>query len=306
LRAGESVEAARRDLVRAESALAEERRLRRAAEQESARLGRVTAAAEDQATSTAAELASVRSQLHRLSDETHELNRQLVEVRAEVRAFPDPAPAAAALASARAAANSMAEVLSRSLDEVSALLRPAGRPLGPAAPPPLPPLPPLPPSGALAVEAPAARRPLAIPPAVFDDSPAAAAHLVRAPGALLLVDGYNAAMAIWPGLDVTEVRLRLIDALVELAARTTVAVHVVFDGAELSGGTPPARSTGPVRVSFSDPDVEADDVILDLVGTLPATRPVLVASSDRRVQDGARRLGANVISSSQLGAVLGR
>jgi hypothetical protein len=37
---------------------------------------------------------------------------------------------------------------------------------------------------------------------------------------------------------------------------------------------------------------------------VPAHRPVTVASNDRRVQDGARAAGANVISSAQLLAVL--
>ena len=61
-----------------------------------------------------------------------------------------------------------------------------------------------------------------------------------------------------------------------------------------------------MRVSFSPPDVDADEVIIDLAGRLPATRPVLVATSDRRVQDEVRRRGASVITSAQLLAVLGR
>ncbi|HEX2700295.1 MAG TPA: NYN domain-containing protein [Acidimicrobiales bacterium] len=153
---------------------------------------------------------------------------------------------------------------------------------------------------------PARRRPAPLPPAVFDDTAEAAAHLVRIPGALVLVDGYNAAKALWPDVAPLELRERLVDALRELVARTGAAVHVVFDGADL--GVPsfrPVASRG-VRVSFSPADVEADDVILDLVDTEPPSRHVVVASSDRRVQDGARRRGANVISSAQLAAVLGR
>jgi len=56
----------------------------------------------------------------------------------------------------------------------------------------------------------------------------------------------------------------------------------------------------PVRVMFSPPGVEADDVILDEVAGVDPQRPVVVVSSDRRVRDGARARGANVLRSSQL------
>ena len=61
-----------------------------------------------------------------------------------------------------------------------------------------------------------------------------------------------------------------------------------------------------VRVTFSPPGIEADDVILGLVDTVPIHRPVVVATGDRRVQEEARRRGASVISSDQLLAVIGR
>ncbi|MGH9178903.1 MAG: NYN domain-containing protein, partial [Acidimicrobiales bacterium] len=151
---------------------------------------------------------------------------------------------------------------------------------------------------------PPARRPAALPPAVLDDSVAAAAHLVRVPGTLVLVDGYNAAKALWPDVPGIELRERLVDALSELHARTGAGIHVVFDGADMGHARPRPRSG--VRVSFSPSDVEADDVILELVDEEPVQRPVVVASSDRRVQDGARRRGASVVSSAQLAGVLRR
>ena len=314
-RAAEGVERARQDAARLEAAVADERRLRRAAEQERSAAQRAAAAAEDRAGTATAEVAELRERVASMTVERDLLAARLAGTRSAMPAFPDPAPAAAAVAAARSAADGLIAALGRALDEASAALVvpvPRRPPVGTEAPG-TPEAPRSPASGETAAPAePRARstgrRPLPIPPAIFDDSPEAAAHLVRAPGALLLVDGYNAAMTIWPGVDVTEMRLRLTDALGELAARTGVRAHVVFDGAELFGGTPSPAShrTGLVRVSFSAPDVEADDVILELVGTLPAARPVLVASSDRRVQDGARRLGANVISSAQLAAVLGR
>jgi rRNA-processing protein FCF1 len=59
-------------------------------------------------------------------------------------------------------------------------------------------------------------------------------------------------------------------------------------------------------VRFSEPGVEADDVVIDLVGRIPAATPVIVASSDGRVREGARRGGANLLHARQLVAVLRR
>ena len=53
-------------------------------------------------------------------------------------------------------------------------------------------------------------------------------------------------------------------------------------------------------------EVEADDVLLDLVEGLEPARPVVVVSNDRRVRSGARRRGANVLASDQLVVLLGQ
>jgi predicted RNA-binding protein with PIN domain len=150
------------------------------------------------------------------------------------------------------------------------------------------------------------RSPLALPGGVFDDSVEAAEHLVRVPGAVMLVDGYNVSMTGWPEAGASEQRRRLVAALGELAARTATPVEVVFDGAEVDA--PSVRGSGRqlVRVRFSSPGVEADDVVLDLAGRIPAATPVIVASSDKRVRDGARRLGANLLDAHQLIALLRR
>jgi len=145
------------------------------------------------------------------------------------------------------------------------------------------------------------RRPPTLPGGVHDDSPEAADHLVRLPGAALLVDGYNATMATWPGRDLPEQRRRLVDALDQLEARCGVQATVVFDGVEEAVRRSASRR---VDVRFTPAGVEADDVILDLVDALPGERPVVVASDDHRVRDGARRRGAHPIGTDQLRSLL--
>ena len=122
-------------------------------------------------------------------------------------------------------------------------------------------------------------------------------HLLRVSGALVLIDGYNVAKWRWPGAAPIDLRERLLDVLADLARRYGTQFHVVFDGIDPTGsGVGVVRKV--IRVSFSPEGREADDVLLDLVQAQPNQRSVAVVSSDRRVQDGAQSLGANVISSS--------
>lgn len=150
------------------------------------------------------------------------------------------------------------------------------------------------------------RVPIRLPGGIFDDSVEAAGHLLRAPGALLVVDGYNVSMTGWPDLSVADQRRKLVAALAELAARTSTPTDVVFDGADVGPVPVPGAVRSLVHTQFSPPGVEADDVILDLVAQLPPTRPVVVASSDNRVRAGAKRQGANVVHAQQLVELLPR
>jgi predicted RNA-binding protein with PIN domain len=152
-----------------------------------------------------------------------------------------------------------------------------------------------------------ARSPIPLPPAVFADSPEAAAHLVRVPGVLLVVDGYNVAFTSWSGPDLAALRQRLVGALAELALRLKTSVLLVFDGADEGGRLPPPGAARPwMRVTFSASSVEADEEIVAAVEGLEGHVPVVVASNDRQVRADVRRLGANVISVEQLLTVLGR
>ena len=148
------------------------------------------------------------------------------------------------------------------------------------------------------------RVPAPLPPGISDDSTEAAEHLARLRGVVLLVDGYNVSHAAWPGTPIREQRRRLVDALGELAARTGADVRVVFDGSETVDPPSVSSTSRVVRVRFSPPGVEADDVIVAEVAALPAERPVVVASSDGRVRDECRSHGANLLRSSQLLALL--
>ncbi len=151
------------------------------------------------------------------------------------------------------------------------------------------------------------RRPTPLPPGTFDDSVEAAGHLVRVEGVRVLVDGYNVTKSARPELTLSEQRRWLTDAAVELAARTGARVELVFDGADERPSAPAdlGRRQG-VQVRFSAEGVEADDLLLELIESLPRQVPVVVASDDRRVRDGAERRGANVVSTAQLLTVLGR
>lgn len=146
----------------------------------------------------------------------------------------------------------------------------------------------------------ARRLPIRLPGGVMDDSVEAADHLLRTQNVLVLIDGYNVTMVGWPELRVADQRARLLKALDSVAASSGAEIEVIFDGAEVD---PVSKwPTGPrdVRVRFSPPDVEADDVVLDMLAQLPPARPVVVVSSDNRVRAGAWELGANLLHAHQL------
>ena len=149
------------------------------------------------------------------------------------------------------------------------------------------------------------RSPLRLRGGVHDGTAEGVEQLASTPGAIVIVDGYNVSMEGWPALDRSHQRSSLTRALGALRNRTGANVHVVFDGDD-DGRRPSVGAPLPVRVHFSPADVEADDVILAMVAELPTDVPVVVASSDRRVAEGARRLGANVVRSDALLALLRR
>lgn len=317
-RAEEGAARARADAAEAAAALAEQRRLHVAAEAAAAaatrRVDEVMAERDRARAASAAAKAELETLRRRVAE--LEAQRRAAPVPPEVEAAP-PAPAepvpeapppappfdVASVSTGLEDAAGAATALAERLRAVVASLAPARpTPEAPPAPavvePPPPPRRPPPP--------PPRRRPVPLPPATFDDSVEAAEHLVRVPGIVLVVDGYNISQAGWPEHPIAEQRRRLVDALAELAARSGADVRVVFDGSEMRMPGVVPMTPRSVRVSFSAPGVEADDEVLELVEHLPVGRPVVVASSDRRVQAGAARSGANVISNEQLLAVLRR
>ena len=69
---------------------------------------------------------------------------------------------------------------------------------------------------------------------------------------------------------------------------------VVFDGARASASSP---SGGRIRVIFSRPPMTADDELIRLARQWKSG--AIVVSSDRKIQDAARRAGAAALSADQ-------
>ena len=328
-RAEDDAAAARAEAARAGELLAEERRTRREAAQREADLAaradelarRVEALASErqQSREEAAAAATAAETARRRADR---LAAELDEVRVAPPSQP-PAPppspvappadpgdgtradAAAALGAAALAARGLADALAAAAAAMGGVPQPPPRHAPPERPPSTASDPDPPPVTGPRTPAAGQRRvPTPLPPGVLEDAPEAAEHLVRLRGVVLLVDGYNVSHAAWPGAPIRDQRRRLVDALGELAARTGADVRVVFDGSDTVDPPAVGSTSRVVRVRFSPPDVEADDVLVEEVGGVPPARPVVVATSDRRLRDVCRSRGANVIRSSQLLALL--
>jgi hypothetical protein len=147
----------------------------------------------------------------------------------------------------------------------------------------------------------AQRRALRLPGGVIASSAAAAEHLLRSDGAVL-VDGYNVAKLAWPALTLADQRARLLDGLENLVRRFGTDLTVVFDGSNVVGAHADRRRV--VRVAYSPEGVTADDVIRDEVRRLPAGRAVIVVTNDAEIVSDVKSLGANVVPSNALIALL--
>jgi len=256
-------------------------------------------------------LAERNAEARTLRHELRMLQAELAQVPA-AGAGPDPVAVPAAsdttdapapppldregLADAVAEAAAAAERLNAALDAAAALVAPPARPADAASAddderPRRPPT--------------TRRRPLRLPPGLLEDGPAAAEHLVRADGVLVLVDGYSISQAQWHGQSPADQRARLLAACAELHARCGADVEVVFDGTgeEATSG---ALVRSSVRYRFTPAGVEADDALLARLEEEPPARPIVVASSDRRVAEGARLRGANIVGARQFLAALRR
>ncbi|MDR7303092.1 NYN domain-containing protein [Haloactinomyces albus] len=140
------------------------------------------------------------------------------------------------------------------------------------------------------------------PPHVPDR--AALERLLALPAIHLIVDGYNVTKTGYPEIPLADQRDRLAHQLASLAAQTGVEVTLVFDGADVVAV--PAAGPRGVRVLFSEPGVQADDVIRGLVEAEPPGRQLIVATSDQEVVTSVRHRGAYAVASSVLLARINR
>ena len=161
---------------------------------------------------------------------------------------------------------------------------------------------PLPDAGASDVgRRPDRRHPMKLPGGVIASSSEAAEFLMRSDAAVL-VDGYNVAKLGWPNRSLEDQRNRLLDALENMARRFGTDISVIFDGSSVIGAHTARRRL--LRVVYSPEGVIADDVIRDDVRRLPVARSVVVVTSDAEIVTDVRALGANVVPSNALFAIL--
>ncbi len=265
-----------------------QRRARRASEVAATRAGELTRAQE-----------TIEALEQRLVDTESIRDLALVE-RAELEDDAERAPAHAP-AAASAKVESAVREAATSLRTAAAALESAASSIG------VPARPATPPQATRHPRQPGVhrlrRRPLAMPGGVSASSVDGALHLLKSPELELVVDGYNVAMLAWPNLELAARRERCIDAVEDIIRRYGTRALVVFDGADVSVAVTARRLA---RVRFSPAGVIADDVIREVVASLPAEQPVAVASNDKEVVSSVRAMGANTITSETLLAAAGR
>jgi predicted RNA-binding protein with PIN domain len=136
-------------------------------------------------------------------------------------------------------------------------------------------------------------------------SPALLERLLGMPRVRLIIDGYNVTKTAWPDSPLEAQRIRLLNAVAPLVARTGAETTVVFDGADADARRTMAGPRG-VKILFSPRGVIADDVIRDLVAEEPRGRVVVVVTSDQELAADVARAGARPVGSDALVGLLGR
>lgn len=134
-------------------------------------------------------------------------------------------------------------------------------------------------------------------------TPALLEQYLAMPRARLLVDGYNVSKAEWPASSLEAQRIRLLNGLAPLVARTGADTTVVFDAAA-STVRPVVPTPRGVKALFSPPGVIADDVLRDLVAAEPPGRVLVVVTDDRAVAQDVVRDGARCVPTASLRALL--
>ena len=134
--------------------------------------------------------------------------------------------------------------------------------------------------------------------------PALLEQLLSLPRSRLLVDGYNVSKSVWGSSSLEAQRIRLLNSLAPVVARTGAETTVVFDAAS-STSRPVVGAPRGVKVLFSPEGVIADDVLRDLVAAEPPGRALVVVTSDQALAADVRRAGARAVDSAALVALLG-
>ena len=291
-RAEEAADRARHDVARLEEQLGAERRARREREGKAERAidaARGSRAEADAVVASARAVADdAEARLEREAQRARDAEREVRELRRELAARAEAPPSSTAPSSGLADAARDAQRLAATLD---ALTR--------GGPPPAAGTPTTAPAATGPATGRSSRRSRVPRPAGREaDSVPGLDTMLRTRGVALVVDGYNVSMRGWADATPATQRDGLLGALERLHLRLRCDVVVVFDGSDV--GAVPGRRRAGLRVVFSAADEEADPVVVRQVEALAPTRPVLVASSDRWVQDHAAEAGATVVSADTL------
>ena len=136
----------------------------------------------------------------------------------------------------------------------------------------------------------------ALPGGVARDSRRATEHLLRAPGALVLVDGYNVAKLAWPDDDLAASASRCLDLVDDVARRFGSRRHGRVRRRRRRRRPRHRAGVWPGSCTRR-PGVIADDVIRAEVAATPVERPVVVVTNDQAIRRDVAAAGANLVTS---------
>jgi len=111
----------------------------------------------------------------------------------------------------------------------------------------------------------------------------------------VIIDAYNVLFAyrgMLGGDTIESTREKLIGLLTYYQKLTREKMTLIFDGSHEITSWPRKEKSGNLDIIYADPDIEADDLINDIVAESHAKRRLTVISSDRKVRNFAHKNGA--------------
>jgi predicted RNA-binding protein with PIN domain len=128
----------------------------------------------------------------------------------------------------------------------------------------------------------------------------------------IIIDGYNLIFALRQmredesRFDPNLQREKLLELLLRYKRRNPVRIHVVFDGRRTDYRSIMTGNVGGILCSYTPPEVEADELMMELIQDSSAPKSLLIVTGDRKIRSLAHKRRCKTATSEQFALEVAR